>query len=106
MYCHLRKLVIEYLGIVPASAPPKEISDLETCATELSLGRGLTGADLDAGGRSAAAERPVDGPLREWSRTTFVGGTAGSTVKSKAAPNEVPRATPIPRGIVVRRLFV
>lgn len=108
MYCQLRQLVLEYLGIAPAAAPAQEPSDLETSGTDLSLDAGQQGCgdNLELGRmlRSRSAPATGEGTKRAWSIPSLVDVTVGSSARLKVTPNEalpLSRATPGPRGVVV-----
>jgi hypothetical protein len=108
MYCQLRQLVLEYLGIAPAAAPVQEPSDLETSGTDLSLDAGQLGCtdnlEFVRQLRSRSAPATAEGTKRAWSIPSLVDVTVGSSARLKVTPNDalpVSRSTSAPRGIVV-----
>ena len=113
MYCQLRKLVLEYLGIAPATAPANQNDELETSATDLSIGGGPNGDNLEGDDvctsqqqqqelRSKSAPATGDVTKHAWSRPSLL--DCSSAARSRVTPNEVPvgmRAPSAPRGVVV-----
>ena len=77
MYCQLRKLVLEYLGITtPSTCQVNEPSDLETSPTDLSMeGVGQGGEAVTSSG-PAGADVPCD-DQRQFSKSAPVGGRDG-----------------------------
>lgn len=109
MYYHLRKLVLEYLGIAPATAqdPP----ELETSATDLSIegeANSAAGPDvLDLRSqqqqRSMSAPITADGVKHTWSRPSLVDSSTVEGLSKEKERAVSLGATPVPRGIVVRQ---
>jgi len=111
MYCQLRKLVLEYLGIAPDTAPANQTDELDTSATDLSVGGDPDGNNEEfvaqQQSRSKSAPATADVMKHAWSRPSLVDcstNVAGVARLRQITPDEVPsgmRSTSAPRGVVV-----